>query len=437
MNLDYTIERDTDRMKAVYALLQENERPSPRQLEQMANYIMYGKDEKNLSVVDRKQVQIDDTRYGSFRKIGTKVQSLDAMLENPATTETSLAPLDGSRYIYKKEKPKIAKPTYHKDGSVDDPGDGSIPGMRELWDDIAHLQYTLDVWQGKIRDPAIAPATTYQIFKLRHMLIDVRKHQYYLKDSYRPAIHFVAIPQPTRQLVHWEVDAGYFVLRNQYAEKLASAPPWTKTLPPKARRRIDDSLSPREDEDPQQEFFTVQRQTFDYENALHIRYLLDFYGDIYKQLWDVPDSYGRALIFDIDKYVELANFSPVRYYMLERKVDHWPHARIQEELRDRFGIEYDVNHIATILNDEIPKKIAMVAKQKRIEIEAKQNGQQKICKSCGRLLPIHGLYFAKNASHKDGFSSNCKECERQKRIEKGLQSPQDRRKKEGAIDNEV
>lgn len=49
-SLDFTIERDTDRVAAVRAILDSLEfDPSPSDLEQMGSYILYGKDENNLN----------------------------------------------------------------------------------------------------------------------------------------------------------------------------------------------------------------------------------------------------------------------------------------------------------------------------------------------------------------------------------------------------
>ena len=35
----------------------------------------------------------------------------------------------------------------------------------------------------------------------------------------------------------------------------------------------------------------------------------------------------------------------------------------------------------------------------------------KICKKCGRVLELSGVYFYKCSEHKDGFRSQCKECQ--------------------------
>lgn len=45
-SLDFSIERDADRLRAVEEILDGLDTdPTPSELEQMANYILYGKDE--------------------------------------------------------------------------------------------------------------------------------------------------------------------------------------------------------------------------------------------------------------------------------------------------------------------------------------------------------------------------------------------------------
>jgi RNase P subunit RPR2 len=48
--------------------------------------------------------------------------------------------------------------------------------------------------------------------------------------------------------------------------------------------------------------------------------------------------------------------------------------------------------------------------------------ERKKCFTCGKMLPRNNYFFATNNSRKDHFASNCKECEKKKRIEKGGQS---------------
>ena len=51
-SLDFSIVRDTDRLAAVEEILDElPTNPSPTELEQMASYILYGKDEEGKNCI--------------------------------------------------------------------------------------------------------------------------------------------------------------------------------------------------------------------------------------------------------------------------------------------------------------------------------------------------------------------------------------------------
>ena len=83
-SLDYNIERDIDRLQAVQEILDNLEKqPTSSDLELMASYILYGKDENGKNAIQRKETTDSNKRYKSFQKAADKVQSLDAILENP------------------------------------------------------------------------------------------------------------------------------------------------------------------------------------------------------------------------------------------------------------------------------------------------------------------------------------------------------------------
>ena len=82
--LDYTIERDCDRTTAVADILDKmSYDPSSTDLEQMASYILYGKDENGLNAVQRGETTDGNRRYGSYKKADDKLLSLDEILDNP------------------------------------------------------------------------------------------------------------------------------------------------------------------------------------------------------------------------------------------------------------------------------------------------------------------------------------------------------------------
>ena len=85
-SLDYSIDRDIDRVQAVKNILDTlDTEPSALELEQMGSYILYGKDENGLNAVQRGETTDGTKRYSSFKKKDDKLLSLEEILENPLT----------------------------------------------------------------------------------------------------------------------------------------------------------------------------------------------------------------------------------------------------------------------------------------------------------------------------------------------------------------
>ena len=128
----------------------------------------------------------------------------------------------------------------------------------------------------------------------------------------------------------------------------------------------------------------------------------------------------------------MTNLSEVRNYILDLKLQRTPYAEIVENLQIKYGLKYTENYLCTILSKEIPGKIAETAQKWRLIVETPPE-ELKECYTCGRKLPRSKLFFVCNKNRKDGFSSNCKECERNRRIERGGQSANDQRNKEAQV----
>ena len=127
--LDYSIERDVDRLKAVQEILDSlDKNPSPTELEQMGSYILYGKDEEGRNAYQRGEM-LRDARYNSYKTKDDNVMSLDEILENPLSDQQQFKEL-GTRDRYIAPRTTIKRPKYDRNGNLIDIGDADIPGMR-------------------------------------------------------------------------------------------------------------------------------------------------------------------------------------------------------------------------------------------------------------------------------------------------------------------
>lgn len=391
----------------------------------MGSYILYGKDENGYNAVQRGEITDNNKRYGTYKKADDKVLSLDEVLENPMADQTALEP-SHHKSNYTKKKPIIARPKYDKKtGELIDIGDGDIPGMQQMWEWIDHLEHVVAVNEGKVPPDE---ATTildngYRLYQLKHWLIDLRRHQYYLKDAYKPTLHFQAIDHPKAAFYNWTCDSFYWMPLDKWQERV------DKALLFSISKKLEDYETRINEKGETEVKWVVRRHTFDWENPAHIKALINYYDALYDQVKEKLDTYGRTLIFDFDRYRAMANLSEVRNFILDKKIQKVAYSDITHELQVKYGLKYNENHLSTILAKEIPEKMATAAQRYHQLIDT-PDSERKVCRTCGRLLPCTALFFVRNKSRKDGFSSNCKECEKQRRIEKGGQSQNDKRSKD-------
>ena len=427
-SLDYSIERDTDRCTAVADIIDKMSKdPSATDLEQMASYILYGKDEHGLNAVQRGETTDGNRRYGSYKKQDDKLLSLDELLDNPLVDQTQLKSPHQRDWTVKK-RPVVMRPKYNKKtGELIDPGDSDIPFMEDLWDSIDRMERWIAQLEGKIApdEDTVIFDDDYRLYRLKHTLIDLRRHQYYLKDVYKPTLHFLALDHPKAQFYDWSGDAYYWMPYAAWEKRV------NDSLLHSVSRNIED-YETRGEGDTLEVKWVIRRHTFDWENPVHIRALINVYDLLKDQMHAKLDTYGRTLIWDFERYREMAQLTPLREFLLDLKLDRVPYDDILEQLQIKFDIAYNKNHLCTILSNEIPKKIAETAKKHRLLIDTPMD-QRKICFRCGEALPRDTLFFSRNSSRKDGFSSNCKACEKLMRIEKGGQSQHDKRSKDKEV----
>lgn len=413
-SLDYTIERDTDRLKLVEGILDTLDHdPSETDIEQMATYILYGKDENGLSSLRRGEVYDNSKRYNSFKTSDDYVVSLDEMLENPATDEQEFRSAY-KRDVYKKSTPTIKRPKYDKKtGELIDIGDADIPGMVELWERLDHFDKWIHILQGKLPPDESFPIfeDDYRLYRLKHNLIDMKRTQYYLKDVYKPQLHFQKLDHPKTQYYDWDGAAAYWVSRENWEQRV------NHSYTSRVSRNLAD-YETRGEGDQLEVKWVVCQHDFDWENPKHVYALMNNYLPLREQLKDKLDTYGRCLVWDLERYVQMTPLTPIRRSIVQKVMQQMPREEIRDQLMQEFGFTYNTFYLSTIIANDIPKEIAKTAAKHRVICDTPSN-QLKVCKRCGKALPRHPLFYTKNTGRRDGFQSRCRDCERQLRIEKG------------------
>lgn len=377
-HLDYGLYSDGERVQLTSKLLDDPKVQNnldlenasiQKQLEGMANYILYGKhDDTEKSIVDKKEVFIK-SKYSSFQK--KEPESLDQLRESLHFNEAEIKPLD-KKNSYTKPKQVISRTK-----------DADIPGIDELWETIDQMQRIYDI-STKKAEPTEEEILNGKIlsglalYKWRHWLIDVRRHQFYLKDSYKKQIKFINVAPTSTDYIDWENDSQY------------TLPDGTKKL--------------------------VREHTIDFTNLDHIYHLLEFYGQIRQATYDDLNAPSRYLLDSLEEIIDKTNLPDSRMDILMMKVEKKTNLRIKEMLQLKYGLNYSENYISTIWKQEICKKIAA---QADIEVD-KYNCRNyakawKRCRCCGEYKLADEREFVKKNTTKDGLSTRCKECDKKDR----------------------
>lgn len=386
-SLDFSIYYAKDRLEAIKDIDLSN--LTPNELETISKYILCGKDLDGTSPLDRKEIYIK-TKFSSYQK--NKTLSLDEMMESPTFDETLLQ----SQPNYKKVKPTIDKVKAK-----------SIPGMKELWQQIEHYQKLLDFNEGKIGpenfETPPRELNERELYMLKHFLIELKTQQYYLMDSVYPTIQ----AQKNRGI---------------YWEPLSEAQLNFPILPCGLCAEPQDPtfLSPFEKQTPNKIWADSELQELqsrgalylDFRNPTHVYELVLAYKDLELQAEQWPESPIRNLLWTLDFYIDKAALSDQQSFIIDCKKFRMPNKEIARELWEKKHIYHQENYISTIWNRCV-KLICEAAELSYEEFLAKDYAKAwKQCNKCGKILLRDQRNFVKKSKAQDGLTSRCKKCDK-------------------------
>lgn len=547
-NLNYKLYTDVERASAAASIIQQNEaelivaldsahrkagiqgsgnstltstsplrRNAPSaytQLEKLADYILYGKNSQKLTnLIQQKRILKPQTIHSSYNK--KTAESLEALQESPdfPTREASLRPYE-EKNSYTNPRPQICRPS--ADGT--NPGDSWIPGMVELWDSIDRIERQIKIYQGKV-----APQTAEEqsiltewddlkAYRKKHLLIDLRKHQYYLKNSYCPPIpaHH-SFPHTTP--INWFSNAGYWTeatgarFEEDYKKHSAhhTSPANIVDFTLNARREQEELMARLQgnlQEGPLSFYklpgriinnlpyydctnklpffysilptanggdhisspfsslwhflstsggeniredkwycyltyegvkFRIQKNYYfarleywrelrehrlDLTNAEHIYQLFEHYSNLKESSYEDTDGQMKYILMALDDLQDDSELTLIQQHILDRKVLKYTNERIKDELKDIYGISYNVNYISTLYKNTC-KQIAETAAIQQLEFDNRANPSMwKVCSCCGKRLLRNPYYFVRKNENRDGLSARCKKCDKRIRDKK-------------------
>ena len=238
-----------------------------------------------------------------------------------------------------------------------------IESLRQLRNEINKWEAKLKVTEGK------------EAYVIKKALIEMRKDQYVIKNSYRKPI----VPNK--------------LTRSSHLIKLE-----------------DNTCEFDEDGYPIPNGVSLL-------NPEVCSAILCNYSRLKEESWDKFDGDTWYLIYDFERLCDkaLENY-PIYQKIVEYKIDGLQNIDIQEKIQLEFGIKHSLEYISSLWRNKIPKLIASTAEDEYLQwyyTEVKR-GKFKRCSRCGEVKLAHNKYFSKNKTSKDGFYSICKQCRNKK-----------------------
>ena len=346
IKLDYTLESLDERRQLVEKILAETPNPTESYLETLADYLIFCAEKQKKK--EERQLMTEN-RMMTVRKRETSFEGLVSQLENGEDGIYNM--ITNDKNIIFQPKVMITKKDVEE-----------VPSLKELREAIKQWEAMLKTASGK------------DAFIIKKAIIEMRKDQYVLKNSYYQPIVCQKLTRSKNTIPldeDFEFDEDGFVI-----------PKGVSLCDPKVCSAILCNYS---------------------------KCIQDCDGQFEKDLW--------YLMQDFDKIADVAlKDYPLYERIVQYKIDGLQNVEIQEKIEEEFGIKHSLEYISSLWRNKIPKIIASQAEDEILDwyylnIE---KGKYKKCSRCGEIKLAHNKYFSKNKTSKDGFYSICKVCRNKK-----------------------
>lgn len=489
LSLDWTLETAVERTDFLENYLANRTIPlSESDLEMCGNYILWGRGSNGLNAEQEGYVQLErrNSTWASSAN-ARQVSSIEELTENPTFDEAQFHSLADTTY-------KTPKPNFSREECLRKAPPEFIPMLRDLFSRIDRVELSIGFYDrahGKrktdlperltrkfspeelfdLEERALS-WTNGQYLKKKHLLVELRREQYTIKDSFsnslmaRPTNKFVEEVSPTfcgpeseedgflvlplglsgfaRQAQGKSKSINWFLEFEELAGKKDDPAYQTQArklecrlvergiCQPKKASRAHADRAVKKAQDPQGgvsnsmanlESPKTPKSTFaalPQKSVIPFGFLtIDFRDPTH--ICRLLDS-QKLLITDpslsqvrdtLDFYVRQANLTPVQQKVLELKLAGKQNMDIKEIVNKEFGRSYQTNYISTIYRQYVAPAIADAATRHLEIVRAIAEGPERFkhCSVCGRLLVESETYFIHKSRAKSGFSTRCKQCD--------------------------
>lgn len=436
LHLDFSLDNAEDRKKFLDIYLQREEfitrPPTEEELETMGNYLLWGRDESGKNSVQNKLVQID-TRNRTWDK--KEDESLDGLMEQPSFNESQFNGLNAPCI-------KVTREVFNRKKALSNAPSNLIPIFKDLFSQIDELDLKLNFWDlshNKRKNPPreellhkfskeeqlqfkeeISHWNQYKYLKMRHLLVELRRQQYTLKDSYSSIIqrHTIPIYDQPQGSIQFDTEIQVFPLgvnseRNKIAPLIFRKEFIPEEYSEEELQYISNFLWNKNSEQP-------RSTSIDFRELEHVYNVFLLYFDLEDEVMKKNiESETQSLLRTLNYYISMANLTEVQKEILDLKMKRKKNQDIASYVNKKFGKSYTANYISTIFRQKIIKQINDAA---AFHVEIISNlffpENFKKCTCCGKMMLKSSENFVKKTRAKDGYSNRCKRCDKEERERK-------------------
>lgn len=345
IKMDYSLETPAERNQKVKEIIEQTppEKLTSTYLDKLADYILdaINKEEKKERKI------LTDNRMVTVNKRETSFEGLAGKLENGE---------DGIYDMIANDKNIIFAPKVE----ITAQDIAEIPALKQLVDAITVVEEQAKRAKGK------------KAYALRKQLIEMRKDQYVIKNSYRKPIYCMNLIKSFRKI----------------------------DLSEKIYIKEDGSVA--------------STGLINFFDEKHVSALLCNYSKLKEDTWADFHDDAKWLMIDFDNLIDraLEEKYPLYYDLLIYKIDGKQNIEIQTLLYEKYGIKHSVEYISSLWRNKIPKLIVQQAEEDWLiwHFTEEEKGKWKKCSRCGQIKLAHNYFFSKNKTSKDGYYSICKCC---------------------------
>lgn len=431
LKLDFSLETAEERLSFINSYIVQFNDLTPDELETISNYLLWGKTTNGRPLganvgLETKWTKSDD------------IDSLDSLIESQTFNDLQIRGLTEAT-AYKKPRQVFSRKRIRETAPPE-----FLGVFEQLWDSIDRTDLLINYYElktGKRINPpreellnrfseevradieeAAQHLNQYQYLKKRHSLVELRKEQFTLQDSFIPTINTFA-KAPTRfSNITMVFDQDIEVLPLGVIEGGLSQLIFDKNLDPARFNEqqlwaVSNLLQHKANLDSNKPIIDFRDSELVYQLYLY-KDELENQIDEEAEAHQVESNLDR-LLDTLKFYEEIADLTDIQREILQLKEQHKKNSDIAQYINKKYNKSYTANYISTIFKQKIIIKISEAA---ALHFDSVNNiffpENFKRCTCCGRLLLLDGRNWVKKSRSKDGFQSRCKICEREMRKKK-------------------